>query len=138
MSDSDGKEHVGPKRRKNVIRGVVFGLVCLFVLVMLAAPLLDSVGQRWVECQVVNSNAEQGDQNATSAWVVVLDTDDCGRLIYSTGVNRDNADQKAADLEPGTYEFRLGLASQLAQKLEELRKQLDRISPDIFTAGGCA
>ncbi|MDN5913010.1 MAG: hypothetical protein L0H71_10075, partial [Yaniella sp.] len=75
MSDSDGKEHVGPKRRKNVIRGVVFGLVCLFVLVMLAAPLLDSVGQRWVECQVVNSNAGHGDQNATSAWVVVLDTD---------------------------------------------------------------
>ena len=116
MSNSDGNEHVGPKRRKNVIRGVVFGLVCLFVLVMLAAPLLDSVGPRWVECQVVNSNAEHGDQNATSAWVVVLDTDDCGRLIYSTGVNRDNVDQKAADLEPGTYEFKLGLASQLAAK----------------------
>lgn len=89
-----------------MIRGVVFGLVCLFVLVMLAAPLLDSVGQRWVECQVVNSSAEQGDQNATSAWVVVLDTDDCGRLIYSTGVKRDNVDQKAADFEPATYEFK--------------------------------
>ena len=39
-------------------------------------------------------------------------------------VNRDNVDQRAADLEPGTYEFRLGLASQLAQKVEELRNQL--------------
>ena len=116
MSDSDGKERVGPKRRKNVIRGVVFGLVCLFVLVMLAAPLLDSVGQRWVECQVVDSNAEHGDQNATSAWVVVLDTDDCGRLLYSTGVDQENAEQKAASFEPGTYEFKLGLASQLAAK----------------------
>ena len=116
MPKPEETERGNSARRKRRIRGVIFGLVVLAVLVMVALPLLDSVGQRWVQCQVVASNGQQGDMNATSAWVVVIDTEDCGRLMYSNGVNKDNVEEKAADFEPGAYEFKMGLTSQWAAK----------------------
>lgn len=103
-----------PDRRKRRIRGVVaVGIVLLF-LGMFTVVNLDAVGHRWVQCQVVDSNAEQGDQYSASAWVVVLETQDCGRMLYVEGVRRDNVEEKAADFEPGQYEMKMGLTSQWA------------------------
>lgn len=114
MPKSETTEPAGPERRKRRIRGVVLGLVCLLALVMLSVPVLDSVGHRWVQCEVTEASGQQGDQNAVSAWVVVIDTHECGRLVYSADVNQGNVEERAAEFSTGSYEFKMGLTSQLA------------------------
>lgn len=86
----------------------------LYLIGTLTLVSLDSVGHRWVQCHVVGANGQQGGQNATSAWQVVIDTHDCGEMLYSKGVNRDNVHEKAAEFEPGPYEVKMGLTSQWA------------------------
>ena len=103
-----------PTRRKRRLRRIVAIGIVLLVLGMFAVVNLDVVGHRWVQCQVVESNAEQGDMNSASAFVVVLETKDCGRVLYDEGVNRDNVEDKAAEFEPGQYEMKMGLTSQWA------------------------
>ena len=105
-SDSD--------RRKLHIRRIAAGAIVLLFIGMLVVVNLDSVGHRWMQCQVVDANGQQGGQNSASAWEVVIDTQDCGRMVYAEGVNRDNVEEKAADFEPGRYEMKMGITSQWA------------------------
>lgn len=105
-----------PKRRQRRTRRLVAGAFVLLFIVMLSVTTLDSVGHSWVQCQVVRAEGQQGDQNSASAWVVVIDTQDCGRLVYVEGVNRDNVDQQAQGFAPGQYEMKMGLSSQLAAR----------------------
>lgn len=105
-----------PQRRKRRLRLFVAGASVLLFIVVLVVTTLDSVGHRWVQCEVVAANGQQGDQNSASAWVVVIDTQDCGRLLYVEGVNRDNVHQRALDFQPGQYEMKMGLSSQLASE----------------------
>ena len=105
-----------PKRRQRRISRLVAGAFVLLFVVMLRVTTLDSVGHSWVPCQVMRADGQRGDQNSASAWVVVIDTHDCGRLVYVDGVNRDNVDQQARGFAPGQYEMKMGLSSQLAAR----------------------
>lgn len=116
MSNSNTPGDHAPDRqpRKQLFRRIVAVGIVLLVLGIFVVVNLDAVGHRWVQCEVVNSSAEQGDLNSASAFVVVLETQDCGRVLYDEGVNRDNVEDKAAEFEAGQYEFKLGITSQWA------------------------
>ncbi|MGO1511256.1 MAG: hypothetical protein ACTHXO_11295 [Actinomycetaceae bacterium] len=95
---------------------IVAVAICVCVLLMVAAGVLGGMDEEWVPCEVVGAKGRQGDQYSASAFVVEIATVDCGTMIYSDGVSRDNHDDVAASFEPGHYEMRMGILSRLAAR----------------------
>ena len=49
-----------------------------------------------------------------SEWLIGIETEDCGRVVYSVGVTENNLGELASSFEPGDYDFELGLPSRAA------------------------
>lgn len=101
------------KRRRDGLVGLVI-LVGGLVLVagLFAFPWFDTLGQRWVSCDVVEARPFQGDNTSPQPWKLQLQTTNCQDVIYSDGVTEDNVEQLADSIDPGPYEIKMGWVSQ--------------------------
>lgn len=114
MSKTGGR----PGAPRSKIGQIFWGTIA--VLVLLVFPLfmlflaLDSRDQQWVTCDVTHAETAKGNRFNTSTWIVAIETTDCGRMIYTQGVSKDNVEEIVASFDAGEYEFKLGIASRLA------------------------
>lgn len=72
----------------------------------------DAQDMVWVRCEVVDAKPQRGGRYASVPWYVVVQTSDCGKILYMVGTREENVDGLAANFEPGPYEFKLGAVSQ--------------------------
>ena len=85
-------------------------------VISVAALVLGGTREEWVRCEVVAAEGRQGGMNSPSAFLVRIETADCGTMAYRDGVTRDNHDAVAATFEPGHYEMRMGILSRWAAR----------------------
>jgi hypothetical protein len=74
--------------------------------------LRDAQDPTWVRCEVVDAKSQRGGRHATVPWYVMVQTSDCGKILYLVGTREENVEGLAATFEPGPYEFKLGALSQ--------------------------
>lgn len=110
-------------RQAVVVTLIFFFISALAGTWLLSDGLRDAQDLTWVRCEVVNAESQRGGRFASVPWYVVVNTADCGPILYQVGTNEDNVDGLAATFEPGPYEFKLGAVSQRRVKGETLLDQ---------------
>lgn len=94
---------------------IVVGIVALVAFpIMLALPWLNSLGQQWVTCDVTDASPSKGTRFSPSLWRVLIETRDCGPILYTQGVTEDNVEDLAESIEPGPQDLRLSWLSRQA------------------------
>ncbi|WP_157085855.1 hypothetical protein [Devriesea agamarum] len=100
----------------------IFLFLCLvFDATFLASPYLDTLGiQEWL-CEVKSTSTyiknKGGSKNSIGSPGVVIYTKECGRIIYSWGVNDSNRDKLARSFKVGhEYIFEIGWFSRVIMK----------------------
>lgn len=112
------KKNVEPNSLKlQLKRGMTIALILVFAVFVPAFMiflLFDQHDPKWVTCEVISAEPSKGHRFNASEWLVGIDTEDCGRVVYSVGVTEGNAGELASSFEPGEYDFELGLSSRAA------------------------
>jgi len=103
--------------RKRLTHGLTALVIIVFVVVVpafLIFIMFDWQDPQWKTCEVIAAESSKGNRFSASVWRIGIDTKDCGRVIYSVGVNEDNVHELAASFESRDYDFKFGLPSRLA------------------------
>ena len=94
--------------------------VCLIVvlgwfMILMSLMALNGFSQpRWVTCQVTDAEATKGNRFSPTVWLIAIETTDCGTIVYRQALTDENVEFLADSFEPGGYEFKFRLSSQLA------------------------
>ncbi|MDR7348283.1 hypothetical protein [Enteractinococcus fodinae] len=76
--------------------------------------LFDQHDPKWATCEVISAEPSKGHRFNASEWLVGIETEDCGRVVYSVGVTEENVGELASSFQRGAYDFEFGLSSRAA------------------------
>ena len=102
------------KRLKQWFTGLAIIAFAVVVPAFMLLLMFEWQDPQWKTCEVIAAESSKGNRFNTSEWLIGIDTKDCGRVVYSVGVNEENVHELAASFDPRAYDFKFGLSSRLA------------------------
>lgn len=100
-----------PKTWRHRILRVIFIVLMLWLLALLPLSCV-SMGAgnptdlRWATCHITEATAEHTN-DAEHPWRIVLESEDCPRLVYTDGLTEENIDALVSTFEQAPYEVRV-------------------------------